>query len=471
MGAALLRVAEGPGCRLFAGRGDERRGLLPGYVPVGRPERGEGARVEAYALETSAGSFRGSRDRFESVVSWLDGEEAADLTHAELEARLEVDGRELLRQLLQDHQDLRAERETRPAAVIGAGGVARGSAEAGRERKLATVFGDVQVRRVAYRARGHADLHPADGALNLPDEQYSHGLRRLAAIESARGSFAESAASVEQITAQRLGNRQLAQLAQRAAVDFDQFYASRPRHLCEAGEVLVLSCDGKGIVMRPQALRAATATAAGNATRKLATRLSKGEKRNRKRMAEVGAVYDATPVPRTPGDILPAADTPPSPGPKARGKWLVASVTHDAAKVIGQVFDEAARRDPGQHRTWVALVDGNTHQIQRIQAEARTRGADTAATYLTNKRPYLDYPTALEAGWPIATGVIEGACRHLVQDRMDLTGARWGLDGAKAILKLRALRSNGDFDTYWAYHLAQERQRVHQARYANGVRS
>ena len=52
---------------------------------------------------------------------------------------------------------------------------------------------------------------------------------------------------------------------------------------------------------------------------------------------------------------------------------------------------------------------------------------------------------------------------------MDLTGARWGLDGAETILKLRALRSNGDFDTYWAYHLAQERQRVHQARYANGL--
>ena len=76
----------------------------------------------------------------------------------------------------------------------------------------------------------------------------------------------------------------------------------------------------------------------------------------------------------------------------------------------------------------------------------RRTGADTCATYLTNKAPYLDYPTALAKGWPIATGVIEGACRHLVKDRMDLTGARWGLDGAEAILKLRALRSNGDFD-------------------------
>jgi len=64
---------------------------------------------------------------------------------------------------------------------------------------------------------------------------------------------------------------------------------------------------------------------------------------------------------------------------------------------------------------------------------------------------------------------MEGACRHLVKDRMDITGARWGLHGAEAVLKLRAVRANGDFPDYWAYHLAQERQRVHQTRYANGV--
>ena len=95
--------------------------------------------------------------------------------------------------------------------------------------------------------------------------------------------------------------------------------------------------------------------------------------------------------------------------------------------------------------------------------------ADRCATYLINKRAHLDYPTALREGWPIATGVIEGACRHLVKDRLDITGARWGLDGAEAILKLRAIRSNDDFPSYWAHHLAQERRRVHEVRYANGV--
>ena len=85
----------------------------------------------------------------------------------------------------------------------------------------------------------------------------------------------------------------------------------------------------------------------------------------------------------------------------------------------------------------------------------RRQPADEAAAYLTNKAPYLDYPTALINGWPIATGIVEGACRHLVEDRIDLTGARWGLAGAEAILKLRAIKANGDFEEYWRYHLTQ----------------
>jgi hypothetical protein len=496
--------------------------------------------VEAYALEAPAAAFNSSRACFESMVSWLDGEESAGLTHGELEDHLQASGRNLMRQLFQDHVDLRAAREAKLAGVLDADQVPRDRVEAGRARTLATVFGDVCVQRLAYRARGHADLHPADGVLNLPAERHSHGLRRLAAVESTRGSFAEAAWSIQRATGQRLGNRQVEQLAQRAAVDFDGFYATRSQPLCQAGDVLVLSCDGKGVVMRPQALRPATAKAA--TSHKLATRLSKGEQRHRKRQAEVGCVYDTTPVPRAPSEILPAPDQPHPPGrasPRARGKWLVASVTADAAGVISQVFDEAARRDPDQHRTWVVLVDGNNHQLARVRAEARSRGvevaivvdfvhvleyvwraawcffaegdpaaetwvhdharsvldgrgsivaaairrkatrnhldaakrkpADTAAAYLLNKKPYLDYPTALTRGWPIATGVIEGACRHLVKDRMDRTGARWGLSGAEAILKLRALRSNGDFDAYWAYHLAQEQQRVHASHYADKV--
>lgn len=126
--------------------------------------------------------------------------------------------------------------------------------------------------------------------------------------------------------------------------------------------------------MRPDALRPATAKAAGQATAKLATRLSKGEKRKGKRIAEVGALYDLTPMARTPTDIIGRGNDPPrSCSPKASNKWLTASVVEGAATVICSIFEEAQRRDPTHQRTWVALVDGAKHQIDRIQAEARAR--------------------------------------------------------------------------------------------------
>lgn len=68
-------------------------------------------------------------------------------------------------------------------------------------------------------------------------------------------------------------------------------------------------------------------------------------------------------------------------------------------------------------------------------------------------------------GWPIATGVIEGTCRYLVKDRLAITGARSSLPGAEAVLLLRAVITNGDFEAYWTFHLRQEYQRTHNSRY------
>jgi hypothetical protein len=149
--------------------------------------------------------------------------------------------------------------------------------EAGHERLLATVFGEVTVARLAYRRRSCPNLHPADGALNLPAERYSHGLRELAATEAARGSFDGVVEAIEAATGQHLGKRQVEELAARAAVDFEAFYAQAPRPQAGPTDVVVLSADGKGIVMCPGALRPATAKAAAAAVPKLATRLSKGE--------------------------------------------------------------------------------------------------------------------------------------------------------------------------------------------------
>jgi hypothetical protein len=497
--------------------------------------------------EVAPPDFERSRVLFDAQVAWLGGEQAGVLAHGELEERLQVSARELHRQLLQDHLDLRAIREQRLDRVVDARGIQRGQFERGHQRPLASVFGQVRVNRNAYRARGCERLYPADAVLNLPEDLHSHGLTRLAAIESARGSFDDAQQAIVRCSGQLIGKRQLERLAQHAAVDFDAFYAQRQSASGEdAGRenvsVLVLSCDGKGVVMRPDALRPETRRQAQRGEHKLASRLSRGEKRGRKRMAEVGAVYEIKPIPRTALDIMPTSHNEPrqvTAGPIAQKKWLTASVVDDAATVVAQLFEEALRRDPEHQRDWIALVDGNNHQIDRITKEAQARdlkvtivvdlihvleyvwkavwcffkegdraaeqwvahhvqqilagharrvagairraatnrrltsaeraGADACADYLTSKSTYLDYPTALAKGWPIATGVIEGACRHLVKDRMDLTGARWGLPGAEAILKLRAIHTNGDFDAYWTYHLSQEHQRVHHSRYAQAA--
>ena len=243
--------------------------------------------------------FTASREQFDQLLGFLDGTDAAAMAHAHLEDHLSSRGRQLLKLLLQDHLDLRASREQpQPAPVTGADTVTRTRIETGHQRGLATVFGPVTVTRIGYRAPGADNLYPADAALNLPEEKHSHGLRQLAAIEAPRGSYDDAAAAITRATGQQIGKRQVQQLAQRAAVDFDSFYTHRQpptRHRDGDGDhgdgdggatqVLVLSCDGKGVVMRSDALRAATAHAAATSNPKLTTRLSPGEKRNRKRLA------------------------------------------------------------------------------------------------------------------------------------------------------------------------------------------
>ena len=103
----------------------------------------------------------------------------------------------------------------------------------------------------------------------------------------------------------------------------------------------------------------------------------------------------------------------------------------------------------------------------RALSAARREPVDKAARYLLNHQRYTRYDEYLAAGLPIGTGVIEGACRHLVCERMD-GAARWSLHGAEAVLRLRTLRCSGDFAEYCSYHVAQEYQRNHVALHADG---
>lgn len=493
------------------------------------------------AVSLQERAYEKARQEFEHIVEHLDSKEANSMTHSELERELEKTGRELMRKLLQEHLDNRGPGLCEQP-VCGADGIERTRVRP-HDRKLESVFGTVSVNRSGYGQEGVDSLHPLDAELNLPDEKYSLELRRRAAEEAAKSSFDETLQSISKYTGGYVPKRQLEELVTRAAQDFDDFYQTRNSAAAtdeDAGSVLVASVDGKGVVMRTEDLREQTRKAAEARAHKMGKRLSKGEKKNSKRMATVATVYTVSPFVRTPEDVMAEADCTLSrkPRPRPEQKRVWASLEKEPDQVIGQALEEAFYRDPSGKKNWVALVDGNKPQICYFKRMAKQndldltliidivhvieylwkagrvfepesgpelqgwvrhrilevlRGkaglvaggmrrsatrhqlsnkerepVDTCANYLLTYSPYLRYNDYLAKGFPIATGVIEGACRHLVKDRMDVTGARWGLTGAEAVLRLRALRSSGDFDAYWTFHEAREYERNHQALYIDG---
>ncbi|MFL6052132.1 MAG: hypothetical protein ACJ72W_04325 [Actinoallomurus sp.] len=256
-----------------------------------------------YDTAVTADCFAQARNTFNCLVGQLTDPAAGTLTHDHLEELLVQQGRELQRQLLQTHLDLRAQREQQAGTqarrdgfgVVGADGVVRRRVESGHHRLLATVFGTVRVTRCAWRAPNAGNLYPADVALSLPGRRHSHGLARLAACEAVRGSFDTAHAAIIARCGTVIDKRQIEDLLVASARDIDAFYAEQTPVPRTGEELLVLSFDGKGIAMRPDALRPATAKAAARAKRTFRTRLAGGEKPARKRMATLG--WSMTPSP------------------------------------------------------------------------------------------------------------------------------------------------------------------------------
>jgi len=128
----------------------------------------------------------------------------------------------------------------------------------------------------------------------------------------------------------------------------------------------------------------------------------------------------------------------------------------------------------GSDKTWPRLHGEVKSVVRHFRRGATAKGMDSTprepmeqwAPSLAHHAAYLTDPPYVAKGYPMAPGVIEGACRPLVKDRLEITGARWGLEGGEAVLKLRALVINGDFDAYWDFHEQQEYQRNHQMKFS-----
>lgn len=498
------------------------------------------------APAVSSDPFTASRRLFDDLVARTCSTRMLATGHAEVERAITGSGRELLRQLFQDHLDLRHAQERR-VEVRDEEGVRLPERRRSR-RVLRSLLGPVVAPRFLYQAEGRDGRAPADASLRLSEDGYSMGVRREVAQLCARDAYAPAVETLERLTGAHVPQRQAEELVRRAAQDVSAFYAQQKPVAVPEDALLVLSFDGAGIVMRTASLRAETRKKADRepVEQSFPPKLKSGEKSNRKRMAQLGTVYAVEPFFRTADDIVgelsslaPASSSQPAPPrPRPANKRVFGSVEHDASTVIDEGFRDALARDPERERRWVVLLDGAGEQIRMVRNAAKRigvritivadlihlieylwpaaycfhapgsneardwvvqrvrallegaspaqvaagmrrsatlrklerRGAvDDCAKYMRKLAPYMRYGDALEEGLPIATGVIEGACRHLVRRRLGIGGARWSTEGAEAILLLRATVLSEDFDAYWRYHESETFRRTHETAYRGNI--
>ncbi len=519
----LLKIKEGPFCGSY--------GAEHNHNPTITQQEARFLNI-AYLKPSDSSFFTEARNQLDVIISQLEADPFSNKEHGEVEQHINTEGFEVLRLLFQGYLNQTADNELSLSLITSEGDIPLNHVKNQTSRKLVSQFGPVTVTRKGYSQRQQASQFPLDAQLNLPEDQYSDGIRQRVAVEAIKGSFDSAIESIDQTTGGHVPKRQSLQLAQDVAQDFEAYYQQKRFIEPEkTDDLLILTLDGKGIVMRKEGLRECTKKAAEK-NKKLNSRLSPGEKKDRKRMAMVAAVYTVLPDMRTAQSIMNPTDEKDNVRrlrAPARNKRVWASVERESESVIEEAFLEALQRDPNQQRHWVILIDGLPHQIalinkvkkrmklnativmdfihvleylwkaawcffekgdnavedwigeraikilngqcgqvaKGIRLSATKKGiinrenVDKCADYLLNNKCRLQYGEALKAGFPIASGVIEGACRHLINDRLDITGARWSLHGSEAVLKLRSLKSSGDFESYWEFHKQQSKQRLH----------
>jgi hypothetical protein len=154
--------------------------------------------------------FAEATAQFSEIVAMLSSDASQSWEHGDLERQLHQDGRELLRKLLQGHLELRYAQEGYERDVVGSDRVQRPHWRKETQRKLETLFGEVEIRRVGYSSQQPevSALYPADGKLNLPPDKYSDELRRHVALEASKVSFAETSRMIEMTSGGSIGKRQ-----------------------------------------------------------------------------------------------------------------------------------------------------------------------------------------------------------------------------------------------------------------------
>ncbi len=380
-----------------------------------------------------------------------------------------------------------------------------------------SIFGKLHFERAYFYTPGQPGECPLDAALNLPERCYSDLL-----MESAEGLAVDNAYDKGLEVMERLLGLNLSEAAVETGVVEDSqlvkaFYRqTEPFPVAEEGSLLVAQADGKGVPLvshetadkarrgkgdkktrKKEAIATTVYTIAPyrRTPQEVVDALFKKERPSAERPApchkqifaslegkEVAIQRLAKWVTRREGQhirervALTDGSEPLQKHMLAKlpGFTLVLDIIHVDEHLWKAGTALYGETDP-KRAEWVEaqlldILSSRTEQvIQRLQDKAGTMRKSSQASqvlrqvanYLRRNLPYMDYADYLQRGWPIGTGVIEGVCRHLVKDRMELSGMRWTVAGAGALLALRAVNENGDWDSFHAFRRGQRLERLY----------
>lgn len=458
------------------------------------------------------------RDDMHALMSYVTGPEAARSTAYTVELtlfrRLLALGAALLRLFFLSQAALR------PAAPHAPDGTPLIYHDQ-RDTTYFSVFGKLTFARHSFRAPTKAGCCPLDAQLSLPERCYSDLLRDWTCYDASDGAYRETSSTIERILGLDVSVGALQTNVAADAVDVAAFYALPPaeRDPRPAGSIVVVQADGKGVPMvQPsnpdQPLRLGKGQKRTKKKEAIVTCLytiAPYERTPQDVRAALLHQERRDDHPRRPTPIAKevratldgkaaAVQQLHTRAQQREGKHIQARVAlTDGAESLQQhmtttfpyytlVLDiihaseylwDTATALLGESNTgrtaWVAskldlvLCGQSAKVIAQLQAHAaepewtgvQRQAIQRTIGYYTRNLPYMRYDEYLAQGWPIGTGVVEGACGHVVKDRMEQAGMRWTLDGAQAMLDLRAVRLNGDWDAYWHFHQQQQHRRLY----------
>lgn len=363
-----------------------------------------------------------------------------------------------------------------------------------KRRNYLSVFGKITYRYPYYWSRERGGCSPLEQELDLPRRQYSDLLSQMCTALSVQVPYAKCAAFFKQFFWLDLSTRVLWEQVDDQSRAVESFYDTKaPPEAEEEAAIRVVQIDGKGVPMRRDS--------AGELKKKEAvvTAIYSIDARSRSPEEVVASLFDKE---RT------ANKNGPGPGSRPRHKHLFARLDGKEA-ALSRLKDQACRRarrpdqvalcdgdkalqagielnfkdytlildlmhvmeylwkaaaaacDWTRQRSWVRqrtleILQGQVENVIALIEHTReqTKKAENryelekVLTYFRRNRDRMRYDHYLERGWPIATGVIESACGHLVKDRFEGAGMRWNPSSADALLKLRAVSTNEDWDAY-----------------------